>query len=471
MEDKNKHNLFSKEEFFKLLDEKRALPPDADDFDREAMEGFALVKDRKKLDTLNDSIDEVLRREKKLASRKRNLYYFSAAASLVLIVGLFFVLKENALKKADNLALNAPVSTEETVSRTEAAVDADTGGAAPLQSVAESQPKKPAAVATSEAGMQNELTEPVSAVPVEEKADKLTVDDNENVAGLATGESESYLADSRKAQGKDKPQDIAGKDEQTKETSNNKAEEKKAYKLAESDERNAVTYQTNTVWTTPAGAPKKEANAKQEGLASETKPQVQQDYRGTTVTGSTSDAAGAGKSQEQLAGNFASDEDKAKGKESLEKDRELVKNQKSNQSAFGKKKKARSRAKTASFEDAPAERPGYSFYTQSGPRDFTSAEFKGGEAALQNFIDQNLKRSEPAKKGTVVVEFTIKSSGTIDTTSIKVVSPIKNCEPCSKDVINLVKKMPGWQPASENGKPKEYRQKLSVVYSTPVTDK
>ena len=108
MPDNNKHKIFSKEELFKLLDEQRSLPPDADDFDREAMEGLAMLKDRNKIEGLDNSIDEVLRHEKEKAKKKRSLYVLSAAASLLLLVGLFFLWKDTAFeKKGKTLAENA----------------------------------------------------------------------------------------------------------------------------------------------------------------------------------------------------------------------------------------------------------------------------------------------------------------------------------------------------------------------------
>src|ERR1700758_4095667 len=97
--DNNKHKIFSKEELFKLIEEKKSLPPEADDFDKEALEGLSMLTDRKKVDGLNNSIDEILLLEKKKANKKRNIYILSAAASLVLIISFFFLLKNNSFEK------------------------------------------------------------------------------------------------------------------------------------------------------------------------------------------------------------------------------------------------------------------------------------------------------------------------------------------------------------------------------------
>jgi len=113
MPDSNKHKIFSKEELFKLIDEKKSLPPEADDFDQEAMEGLSMLTDRKKVDRLNNSIDEVLRLEKNKAKKKRNLYVLSAAASLILIISFFFLLKDTTIKKEDkSLAENTQTTND-----------------------------------------------------------------------------------------------------------------------------------------------------------------------------------------------------------------------------------------------------------------------------------------------------------------------------------------------------------------------
>jgi len=128
-------------------------------------------------------------------------------------------------------------------------------------------------------------------------------------------------------------------------------------------------------------------------------------------------------------------------------------------------------AKTAAFDSEPTERAGYAYYAQSGARGFTSPEFTGGDPALQQFVKDNLKISAPDKKGTIVTEFKVNKDGSIDTSSVSITTPIKDCNPCSKDVKELVKKMPKWTPATENGQPKEYRQKMSVLYDANMSKK
>src|ERR1700758_3950901 len=111
----NKHKPFSKEELFRLIDEKRSLPPEADDFDKEALEGLSMLTNRNKVDGLNNSIDEALRLEGKKRKRKKNLYIFSAAASVILIIGLFFLLKDISFAKKENaIAENTTPASETT---------------------------------------------------------------------------------------------------------------------------------------------------------------------------------------------------------------------------------------------------------------------------------------------------------------------------------------------------------------------
>jgi len=90
-------------------------------------------------------------------------------------------------------------------------------------------------------------------------------------------------------------------------------------------------------------------------------------------------------------------------------------------------------------------------------------EFPGGETALMNFIVSNLKYPQSAAKkgiqGRVVLSFIVEKDGSIST--IKVMrSPD---ERLSLEAIRVVRKMPKWTPAKQEGKP------VRVKYVLPVT--
>src|ERR1700741_1096245 len=86
---KDKHNIYSKEELLKLIKEGKNAPADMDEFEREALEGLKLLDKPDVLNDLDAEIDSIVAKEKK----KKTIYYFSAAASLVLIIGLVLFFK------------------------------------------------------------------------------------------------------------------------------------------------------------------------------------------------------------------------------------------------------------------------------------------------------------------------------------------------------------------------------------------
>jgi len=500
MEPKNKHNIFSKEELFKLIDEKKPLPPEADDFDKEALEGLALVSDRKKLDTLDEAIDEALRREASKASRKRNMYYFAAAASLLLVIGFFFLLKENTLLKEDTgLAVNSNVKTEETppamgkdlAESAEQKVDLPAADAQVATGETKGKESLKAGKLQDEESAKGETfaAEVKTPVPAEEAENDLTLAMNEkavnNVAGGGADRLDTKLED-KKLGGKSGQGDLANldKEEAQKRETTKKADEKKLLKWKEEkDEKEKIRYETNTVWTTPSSSSgnKVVTDELKQQTQTEAKPNLADDNRKQPVNVTTTNAASPVQTQQEQVLTGSIDEDKSKTDKAPQKNAEVlssVQTSKKGPSKKYKNKRSKTRSVKSAFgsggevarqkgtkdADKPTERAGYAYYSQSSTRDFHSPEFTGGDEALQKFVKENLKISAPDKKGTIIVEFLVKKDGTIDNDDIKVISPLKNCDACSKDVIDLVKKMPKWQPATENGDGKEYRQKLSVQY-------
>jgi TonB family protein len=97
---------------------------------------------------------------------------------------------------------------------------------------------------------------------------------------------------------------------------------------------------------------------------------------------------------------------------------------------------------------------------------YTTAEtmpvFPGGEQALAQFIGANLKYPEIAIKqgiqGIVVVRFVVGTDGSIGDVQVT-----RSLEPnCDKEAVRVVKSMPKWKPATQEGKP------VHVYYTLPV---
>ena len=93
------------------------------------------------------------------------------------------------------------------------------------------------------------------------------------------------------------------------------------------------------------------------------------------------------------------------------------------------------------------------------------ASFPGGKAAQDEYIAKNLKYPERAKEngieGVVGVVFVVNPDGSVGNIKIKrMVDPDLESE-----AIRLVKSMPKWQPATDNGTPTESTAEVDVNFS------
>jgi outer membrane biosynthesis protein TonB len=84
------------------------------------------------------------------------------------------------------------------------------------------------------------------------------------------------------------------------------------------------------------------------------------------------------------------------------------------------------------------------------PRTSKSAEYPNGQAAMYNFIQNNLKYPKDGAtciQGNVYLNFCIEVDGSI--TNIKVLKGL--CTDCDKEAIRVISIMPKWKPALEYG--------------------
>ncbi len=97
------------------------------------------------------------------------------------------------------------------------------------------------------------------------------------------------------------------------------------------------------------------------------------------------------------------------------------------------------------------------------------ASFPGGEDEMYKFIAKNLQYPEEAKKkgieGKVHVSFVVEVDGSI--TDVKVLRDIG--DGCGEAAVRVVKSMPKWNPAKQNG---EYVRILMILpFSFMLSDK
>ena len=93
------------------------------------------------------------------------------------------------------------------------------------------------------------------------------------------------------------------------------------------------------------------------------------------------------------------------------------------------------------------------------------ASFPGGEEALNTYIVSNIKYPAPAKdngiEGVVGVTFVVKTDGGIGNIKIRrMVDPDLESE-----AIRVVKGMPKWTPATQNGTPVESEVEVNVPFT------
>ena len=90
--------------------------------------------------------------------------------------------------------------------------------------------------------------------------------------------------------------------------------------------------------------------------------------------------------------------------------------------------------------------------------------FAGGHEALQSFMQENLEYPITAirkgHEGTVVVEFFVNTDGIIENISIRK----SVCDQLDEAAIDLVKKMPRWNPARDNGELVRARYLLPITF-------
>lgn len=94
-------------------------------------------------------------------------------------------------------------------------------------------------------------------------------------------------------------------------------------------------------------------------------------------------------------------------------------------------------------------------------------EYPGGQAALDQYLQTNLKYPQAAKdngiEGTVDVAFLVKTDGSIG--AIKIVRMVD--PDLESEAIRLVKGMPAWIPADKNGTPVDAQAQIQVIFLLP----
>lgn len=90
--------------------------------------------------------------------------------------------------------------------------------------------------------------------------------------------------------------------------------------------------------------------------------------------------------------------------------------------------------------------------------------FPGGDSEMYRCIIQNMKypviAQESGIQGQVILEFIIKADGSITDVHVK-----RGIDPsCDREAVRVVKNMPKWSPASQNGKPEGVSYMMPIIF-------
>ncbi len=95
------------------------------------------------------------------------------------------------------------------------------------------------------------------------------------------------------------------------------------------------------------------------------------------------------------------------------------------------------------------------------------AEYPGGREAMVAFLQKNIKVPAVAEelgiKGKVYLKFVVSESGNISNVSVK--KGIADCPECDAEAMRVVKKMPDWIPAKNDGKNVNAWYTLPIVFN------
>lgn len=97
----------------------------------------------------------------------------------------------------------------------------------------------------------------------------------------------------------------------------------------------------------------------------------------------------------------------------------------------------------------------------------SAPQYPGGEEALNAYISENLKYpampAEMGIDGVVNLKFTVKADGSIGTISV-----VRMIDPdLEQEAIRLVKNMPAWIPAEQNGVAVDQQVELPIRFTLP----
>lgn len=409
MNSPKKHKPLSPEELFEWLDQKSDKQnsfsssnsdfDNLDEFERDAMEGFESFGSSEEAKALLDEINlEISKKiQEKGPSRRNGVIWFSAAASLLLIISLsVFLVNKTEEETGSNIALNTEVSKDSGKEFAPQAEEAETSKTTPDQTTAEGKKDRLETVVESHDQM------PLEKLAEEkEEPQKISASDFSN-SGIANGTFAT--------------------------TTQNQIDASKNTIAGNTNIATKVTADGDVVTTMDAKAamPVMQDN--------ETKKKVKEEDKNMN---------------DEVAATIS--------QESLSKAETIVFNEKSNKDEKFKERKVAKKAAVTKAEDTS---PAYlqNTATTTVPSGYVTdavykvARYDGGESAIKTNVLEYLKKNAIAEvmKGSFKVNGTVNEKGKFILESVNSVN--NECKDCESELKKALEAMPNWQPATQSGK-------------------
>jgi TonB family protein len=98
--------------------------------------------------------------------------------------------------------------------------------------------------------------------------------------------------------------------------------------------------------------------------------------------------------------------------------------------------------------------------------EITLATFSSGSIDYKKYLSNNLKYPSEAKEkkltGRVWVSFIVAKDGRIEKATL--FKPMKNCDACNQEALQLVSSMPKWTAATKNNKPIKNNLRVAIDF-------
>ena len=393
---KDKHNIYSKEELLKLIKEGKNAPADMDEFEREALEGLKLLDKPDVLNDLDAEIDSIVAKEK----NRKTIYYFSAAASLLLIIGLVLFFKNEV---APDITKNEkPIASAENLKKPDESALSNTTPITQPETQTTYEAKEPEAL--------------VKKPPVSKKEEHNSLLSQTIATSVPANEKEQ-----RAKQGvKDAYNEADTKFAPAEKVINNEESKVAAPQVGQEQQQDLVVTAEN-------------------GMANNNVISDKELDKGQSKTTQASVATETFTQPMQMASS------KAKVAPS--------------NASYAKKDESTALQKNVSSGLSYASSPD----KKTNEKSYREPSFIDGDATFVSYAKQNLKISSPANSGIIIVEFLITKTGKAD--KIKILKPLDSCDACSQDVIDLIKSVKKWTPATIDGDNSDALKKISIQYN------